>query len=45
MIETVKAWCKSMDKNDMMLITSTVLTIVTWWVFIGRKRYGTKGMR
>lgn len=45
MIDTVKAWAKSMDKNDLSLIVSTVLTLVVWWTFIGRNKYSTKGMR
>lgn len=45
MIDTIKAWGKSMDRSDMQLIVATVLTLVTWWCFIGRRKYSTKGMR
>lgn len=44
-MDTLKAWCKGMDKNDLAFIASTVLSLVVWWAFIGRKRYSVKGMR
>lgn len=44
MIETVKAWITSMDRNDKMFIATTLATLIAWWVFIGHKRYSTRGM-
>lgn len=45
MIDTVKAWAKSVDKNDAQFLLSTLFGIALWWFFVGRKRYGTRGMR
>lgn len=44
-MDTLKAWCRSLDRTDMHLIASAVATVVVWWIFIGRKKYSTKGMR
>jgi hypothetical protein len=44
-IETVKAWGKSLDNDDARFFISMLVGLLLWWVFIGRKRYSTKGMR
>lgn len=37
---------KSIDKNDRyMLLSSIIVPITFWWFYIGRNKYGTKGMR
>lgn len=35
-----------MDQNDKyFFIGSIVLPAVTWWIFIGRRKYSAKGMK
>lgn len=37
---------RHMDYDDKrFFITTVLLPIAAWWYFIGRKRYGTKGMK
>lgn len=45
LIDTIKAWGKSMDKDDVRFFILTATSVLTWWFFVGRQRYGTRGMR
>ncbi len=41
----VNIW-KTLDKSDRyMLVSSIFVPLVVWWFYIGRTKYGTKGMR
>jgi hypothetical protein len=45
MANPVQLW-KGIDKGDRyMLLSSIVIPVLFWWYYVGRKRYGTKGMR
>lgn len=36
---------KHMDTSDKQFFMAAVIApVIAWWVFIGRKKYGTKGM-
>jgi hypothetical protein len=36
----------SLDRNDKQFFIAAILVpIIMWWVFTGRQKYGTKGMR
>lgn len=45
----VKEMFTSMDRGDKIMFTQifvgTASTILVWWYFSGRRKYGTKGMR
>lgn len=43
-IETIKAWVKSLDNDDARFLISMVVGLLLWWLFIGRRKYSTKGM-
>lgn len=37
---------RHMDTNDKQwLISAIIAPIIVWWLFQGRKKYGTKGMK
>lgn len=43
---TPKDMWKGIDKNDRyMLLSSMVVPVAFWWFYIGRKKYGTKGLK
>lgn len=44
-MDTIKAWVKSVDSDDKRFFLSMILGLLLWWVFIGRKKYSTRGMR
>lgn len=45
MTNPISMW-KGIDKNDRyMLLSSIVVPILFWWFYVGRNKYGTKGMR
>lgn len=45
MANPIQMW-KGIDKGDRyMLLSSIVIPVLFWWYYVGRNRYGTKGMR
>lgn len=35
-----------LDKDDKAFMVGTILApIIVWWLFYGRRKYGTKGMK
>jgi len=39
-----KTFYSSLSVGDKMALITPVLSILIWWLFIGRKRYGSKGL-
>lgn len=36
----------NLDKQDKQFFVGAILApLITWWLFIGRQKYGTKGMK
>jgi len=45
MATPVDMW-KGLEKNDRyMILSGVVIPLAFWWFYIGRSRYGTKGMK
>lgn len=45
MTNPVSLW-KGIDKGDRAFIVGSIIApIVVWWIYQGRQKYGTKGMR
>jgi hypothetical protein len=43
---TPKDVWKGIDRGDRyMLLSSMIVPVLFWWFYIGRKKYGTKGMK
>lgn len=35
----------NLDRPDKQLLASTLATLLVWWYFAGRKKYGMKGKK
>lgn len=45
MTSPVTMW-KGMEKGDRyMILSSIVLPLSFWWIYVGRHKYGTKGLK
>ena len=36
---------RTMDKSDKYTIAGLLASLILWWVFVGKGKYGTKGKR
>lgn len=45
MVSPLRVWSGLEEGDRYMLLSSIAIPLAFWWIYMGRKKYGTKGLK